>query len=55
MPKTTKKEVAKRDVTKGVCSFCKDEIDKSKMTQHLKYGSYGATLRYHNLYLSVAP
>ena len=23
--------------TKGVCSFCKSEIDKTKMTQHLKF------------------
>src|ERR1700738_2795802 len=30
MPKT------KKELAKGVCSFCKDEFDKSKMTQHLK-------------------
>ena len=30
------KAVAK-EVSKGICSFCKGEFEKAKMTQHLKY------------------
>ncbi len=26
-----------KDVSKGICSFCKGEFEKAKMTQHLKY------------------
>src|SRR5215471_953202 len=28
---------ATREVSKGVCNFCKGEIEKARMTQHLKY------------------
>lgn len=31
------KKVATKETSKGICYFCKSEIDKSKMTQHLKY------------------
>ncbi len=30
-------KAATKEVSKGVCSFCKGEIEKAKMTQHLKY------------------
>jgi hypothetical protein len=30
-------ETEKSTMTKGICEFCKSEIDKAKMTQHLKY------------------
>src|SRR5712692_10165988 len=31
------KKAATREISKGICDFCKGEFDKSKMTQHLKY------------------
>ncbi len=31
------KETATKETYKGVCNFCHAEVDKSKMTQHLKY------------------
>lgn len=34
---------ATREVSKGVCNFCKDEFEKGKMTQHLKYCKQRAT------------
>ncbi len=30
-------KAATKEVSKGVCSFCKGEFEKAKMTQHLKY------------------
>ena len=30
-------QTKKNSMTKGLCNFCKSEIDKAKMTQHLKY------------------
>jgi hypothetical protein len=30
-------KTATREVSKGVCNFCKGEFEKAKMTQHLKY------------------
>jgi len=36
-------KTATREVSKGVCNFCKGEIEKSKMTQHLKYCKQRAT------------
>jgi hypothetical protein len=26
-----------KEVSKGICNFCKGEFEKAKMTQHLKY------------------
>ena len=36
-------KTATREVSKGVCNFCKGEIEKAKMTQHLKYCKQRAT------------
>ncbi len=36
-------KAATKEVSKGVCSFCKGEIEKAKMTQHLKYCKQRAT------------
>lgn len=30
-------KAATKEISKGICSFCKGEFEKSKMTQHLKY------------------
>ncbi|HEY6284397.1 MAG TPA: hypothetical protein VIX20_01935, partial [Ktedonobacteraceae bacterium] len=30
-------KAATKEVSKGICSFCKGEFEKAKMTQHLKY------------------
>ena len=35
--KTKEKEQTERETSKGICAFCETEIDKSKMTQHLKF------------------
>src|SRR5947209_8214329 len=34
MPKATPKT---KEISKGICKYCKGEFDKSKMTQHLKH------------------
>ena len=36
-------KAATKEVSKGVCSFCKGEFEKAKMTQHLKYCKQRAT------------
>ena len=36
-------KTATKEVSKGVCSFCKGEFEKAKMTQHLKYCKQRAT------------
>src|SRR6266566_6519826 len=36
-------KAATKEVSKGVCSFCKGEFEKGKMTQHLKYCKQRAT------------
>ena len=36
-------KTATREVSKGVCNFCKGEFEKAKMTQHLKYCKQRAT------------
>ena len=36
-------KTATREVSKGVCNFCKGEFEKGKMTQHLKYCKQRAT------------
>ena len=36
-------KAATKEVSKGVCNFCKVEFEKSKMTQHLKYCKQRAT------------
>jgi hypothetical protein len=30
-------KAATKEISKGICSFCKGEFEKAKMTQHLKY------------------
>lgn len=35
-------------MTKGLCNFCKSEIDKAKMTQHLKYCKQRAAINAAN-------
>ncbi len=36
-------KAATKEVSKGICSFCKGEFEKAKMTQHLKYCKQRAT------------
>jgi hypothetical protein len=36
-------KAATKEVSKGLCSFCKDEFEKARMTQHLKYCKQRAT------------
>jgi hypothetical protein len=35
-------KAATKEVSKGICSFCKGEFEKAKMTQHLKYCKHRA-------------
>ena len=36
-------KAATREISKGICNFCKGEFEKAKMTQHLKYCKQRAT------------
>ena len=36
-------KAATKEISKGICSFCKGEFEKAKMTQHLKYCKQRAT------------
>ena len=48
-------KTATREVSKGVCNFCKGEIEKAKMTQHLKYCKQRATEIANELESAQAP
>ena len=41
-------QAKKNSMTKGLCNFCKSEIDKAKMTQHLKYCKQRAAINAAN-------
>ncbi len=41
-------QAERNSMTKGICNFCKSEVDKAKMTQHLKYCKQRAALNAAN-------